>query len=310
MALSGKVKSLYALLGLRTILFAAGPAGYVALVKNGADPYTTIAFILLTGGIMTITLLLLGLITEKERSVSELESGNLLLVLGMAMLVACFYILYALSMQRETIIETTIMARLSVLLAIPLSIWFLGTLILSWKKLLLGYIGIFSGVVVYKWQDIEHLLGAGGFGIVVGLGIALFGAAFDTSGTYLSKFSKLPVAFCTGLAMSIGGIGLLVMLKVLIPTSDLSPSLSTLAGSMALGFLTIAIPHFIASSVGRELNQPILVAASTFVGLIVTALLAFVWHDELLRIAPLTVMVVLLALGLYFISQAEEQKGG
>jgi drug/metabolite transporter (DMT)-like permease len=305
-ALSHKAQILYLLLVIRTVLFATGPVGYEALVKYGADPYTTIAYILLTGGLVTLALRPLGLHQEPDRSLAHITTGAITLIVAMAVVVASFYVLYAISMQHEAIVETTIMARLSVLLAIPLSILLLGTKIISWRKILIGYICIFSGVAIYKWSDIQQLFGAGGFGIIIGIGIACFGAIFDTAGMYLSKYTRLPVSFTTGLAMSLGGGGLLLLLWLAVPHSDIAPSGLTLVCAIMLGFLTIGVPGLIASTAGRELGQPILVAASTFAGLIATAGLAYVWHGENVHTLSLVIMVSLLALGLAQIQKSEE----
>ncbi len=308
MALSNRTWLIYLLLVVRTVLFAAGPVGYVALVQNGADPYTTIAYILLTGGLITAFLHVAGIYKEPDRSMKEVTSSNIAMMLVMAAVVAGLYITYAISIEREAIIETTIMARLSAVLMIPLGVILLESKIVSWTKLVIGYTSIFAGVAVYKWPDLEHLVGAGGFGILLGLMIACFGAFFDTFGTYLSKYSKLPVPLTTGISMAIGGVALLVCIKVLLPATIMLPSMITFVGAATLGFLTIGLPGLIASISSRILNQPILVTVSTFAGLIFTAALAYYLYNEDVRIIPLGVMAILLVLGLALINQAEEKK--
>lgn len=296
--------TLYWLMILRAFLFSLGPVGYVSMVRMGSDPYTTIAYILLTGGALMLVFYVAQYKSVEQTSTIS-RTRALTLIVSMSIYASVFYVLYALSMQRETIIETTVMARTAIFLAIPLSILFLGSQIKSWRMLALGYFCISLGVLVFKYHDIVSVFNAGAFSIMLGLSIACIGAINDCTNTYLARNSGLQPQLCNGLALLIGGIGLQVILLTTGTSNVIVPSSMELTGASLLGFFTIAIPGVISARVGRDLNKPILVSASTLLGLVFTALLGYILHQQNVAILPFVLMLVLIAYGLFVVNKSE-----
>jgi drug/metabolite transporter (DMT)-like permease len=305
---------LYNLLVVRAFLSACGPVSYMVLIGYGLEPFTTVAYMLLAGGVFTLfTGYVFSLRTKSADRIHllpELQKQSkrtLVLILLLAVTAPAFNSIYVASMMEGTITETTVMARLGVLFAIPFSLMFLANKIVSVRNLVLGYVCILTGVALFKWADISTIFNAGATVITLGLIVAFISAIQDTTYMYLGKYAKLRFTTSAGLGMIIGGFGFLLVLSA-IGYNWYTPSLWELFMISGIGFLTIGIPNVIASTVGRDLGQPILASVATLLGLVFTAILAYYIKDEALSTMIFVIMIVFMGIGLYLVKSSEKPK--
>ncbi len=305
---------LYNLLVVRAFLSACGPVSYMVLIGYGLEPFTTVAYMLLVGGVFT---LFVGFMfnlrvksVDRNHLLPELQKQSkqtLLLILLLAVTAPAFNSIYVASMMEGTITETTVMARLGVLFAIPFSLMFLANRIVSIRNLVLGYVCILTGVTLFKWADISTIFNAGATVITLGLIVAFISAIQDTTYMYLGKYAKLRFTTSAGLGMIIGGFSFLLVLS-LIGYNWYIPSLWEFFMISAIGFLAIGIPNIIIAIAGRDLGQPILASVAALLGLVFTAILAYYFKGETLNTVTFAIMIVLMGTGLYLVKSSEKPK--
>ena len=176
---------------------------------------------------------------------------------------------------------------------------------MSWKKMLIGYLAIVCAVLIFKLSEYNSLLSQTVLSLLTGCATAVIGASQDCSGTFLAKRSKLAIGRYTGWSLLIGGIGLQLILVAFQQTTWFIPTLAQFIGISFLGFFTIGVPGIISAMAGRDLAQPILVSASTLTGLIFTAILSYLLHNQTVSIFQFIITSLLLGIGFLMIKKSE-----
>ena len=305
--------NMYALLTVRAFLFALGPIGYVALVQYGLNPQLIIAYFLIIGGVISLALnpaLSAGKVRQTQIGVEVYGYTSrraVLLLLVLAAITPLYYLCFVYAITLGTIIETSLLARLSPLLALPFAVLFLDERIVRVNKVLLAYACVFvaMGAMFY-----EQLIKANFDQIIpwmLGFAVAIVGAAEYIIMQKLSRHTYFKDYEIVGSTMLVGGGGFLLFLMI----NDISilrfPNVIELVGLIGLGFFTISVPHTIAMQLNARSRQPSLIAAGAYITVLFTAVLAYVLYGEQVNLITFLVASAGIFLGLWFLNSGTKK---
>lgn len=237
-----KILNAYALVPFGTLLSALGPSCFVLLLREGLNRELGVALLLVLGGVS------MAVFTHTTNSLALPRLGVLsrwvfLKLVCRSILVAAAFHAFTISMQQGSVTETTLMVRVSPLMAIVMGHYFLQEKVRSWIIVAVASILCFGGIFFAKDASVISFQNAS-FLAMCWVMVAAFSQAGGNilSSSLTNKHDNLPNSFVVCSTMIFGG---LLMFLVVNWKSVIFPTISQIIVLILIGIFTTAIPAII-----------------------------------------------------------------
>lgn len=226
----------YALLVLSCIGYAFGPPAYMKIYETGLSPDIIVGYFLLFGG---GGLMIARHVGQKPRSV-RYGPILVLLIIVVGVMWPLYFLGYIQAMMQSSIAEATLIARLTPLMVVILSIWLLSDKVTSWSGVFLSIILCVIGVMVVQPNTVLSEMNFEFFtpAVMIMLTTCFIGALSEVLRASMSK--GMDPSDIIAKSMVIGGVSVFCF-QAFEGREILVPNIEQMFYLFLLGMVTVAV---------------------------------------------------------------------
>lgn len=295
---------LWLILVVSNACYALGPSGFREFMKGGLAPEIAVGFLLCIGSVFMIPFWIrVEGVHGAVHNLTRLKFWMTFFVIVESILSMLYFLLFIYAMNEGTIVQVSLLSRVSPVLILFLAVVFLREKIGSILHAIGALVLCLLGVLVASNNAGALLSLEFNLLLFLGLGVALSDAVRNI---FMPKVQNAAIVSDAGLVcitMMIAG-GLALLYAYLLDPTARYPNSGEYFGLLLLGFLTVAFPKWLRLKAYSSSAKQILVSASSYLAPIFGGAIAYVWHGETMDPVRFMIAFGLIVVGLYVLTKA------